>query len=112
MVSMLNEHGEFEDSYEPKHMKLSWKEPEKKPKLAYRRTCPVCQLNFWAYTRSERFCSDRCGKVWAEMEKSRKRGRVCPICGRPVIGNRKRVYCSSSCKQKANGKKGAKDAAE
>lgn len=104
-MRLLNVHGEFERDDPPKLMKLRSGEPKQQQPMRRRATCAVCQRNFWAENSTERFCSAKCRRAYADMQESRADGRLCPVCGRPVIGRTNRVYCSYECKKRAENSK-------
>ena len=102
MGNLLNEHGEFERADEPKLMKLRKGPPENMYVVKrWRRTCRVCQRNFWAETEREKYCSLGCERIALERQHSLDDGRRCPVCGKPVTGNPLRVYCSEKCKRRS-----------
>ena len=102
MANLLNEHGEFERAEEPRLMKLRKGPPDGKYVVRrWRRTCGVCQRNFWAENEKERYCSLRCERIAAERRAAIADERRCPVCGRPVTRNPLRVYCSEKCKRRS-----------
>jgi len=106
MSTLLNSHGEFESDMEPRLLKLRQGKPLPKPgEPRWRRTCPICQRNFWAESPHERYCSMGCEDMAALRRKAIRAGRTCPVCGGPVTGRKTRVYCSNNCSAKAQARR-------
>ena len=68
--------------------------------------CPICGKLFKANThgRPRKYCSKECRKQ-AEYEIRKERRIItqkCQYCGKTFGGNKKQIYCSVECANKAN----------
>ena len=68
--------------------------------------CPICGKHFKPNNgrgRPRKYCSKKCNDRANSIRQKKRREfeKKCKYCGKPFIGNKKTVYCSDECKQKA-----------
>ena len=91
---------------------FAWREHKKSGKTCkvYFLKCECCESLFTAKRNYSKYCSSTCRKVVEEQKRLRKEKankksvRQCKICGdyfAPEYGNKRRSFCSSECKDKA-----------
>ena len=83
------------------------------------KVCKICGLWFVARSCRQVYCSDKCKAVGSarvsaagykrkkeeKNQKAIKDGKVCPVCGKPVVRSPRAKYCSKVCALKAQRKK-------
>lgn len=66
-MALMNEHGEFVDdfdAYAPMALRKGGARRDPAQRASgIRRTCPMCQRNFWADGTDDRYCSARCRRA-------------------------------------------------
>ena len=68
--------------------------------------CPICGKLFKANThgRPRKYCSKECKIKQKNIKRKERRIiiRKCQYCGKEFEGNKKQIYCSSECYEKAH----------
>ena len=110
MALKVNGFGEFVDDfdpYAPMALRKGGEErriPHEKPRI--RRTCPMCQRNFWADGQDDHYCSAKCWRAATGGVRQLPDGSYegeCAVCGATWRARSpKRLYCSTKCKSRAN----------
>lgn len=73
------------------------KNKKKKGRTIYNKKCAMCGEKFTTVEKGAKYCNSKC----RSKAQYHRLDYVCAICGAPMGGAGKRVYCSEACKRKA-----------
>lgn len=66
--------------------------------------CKYCGKQYEKQYNAQKYCSTEC-KLKTQKPRSRRKIKICPVCGKEFKGYYKTTYCSMACASIANGKR-------